>query len=178
MHPIKTLEDNTRLIEIYLLRVAAYENSPQHKLINSKRYPKGLYDSLDTQSVHYIIEEKGRIIAAARVSIVDNLRLIPYFELFQDLTISLDEPFWFYSKLVVHPDYRGQGIGEKVNKHILSSLDSKKAKTILFTAKTSKNQAFKDLGCSLIKTLDNIHHKAYPYDPEKKTSIFLKYIED
>jgi hypothetical protein len=98
--------DTTYLQEIYDLRVAAYEESPQAQFINRTIYPNGWSDSLDEHegSLHWVIFDKGAIIASARLTILQDIQ-----EVREDVPEHLlpeDRPFAYWSRLVVHKDYR------------------------------------------------------------------------
>ncbi len=108
----KLLADKSKLQEIYNLRVTAFEDSPKSCYVNRQTCPNGWFDQLDTQEQthHWVIEDGHKIVAAARVAILHNLNEI------EDLGAALDsyhipqkKPFAYFSRLVVHPQYRGQG---------------------------------------------------------------------
>jgi len=107
------LTDKCRLQELYDLRVTAYEQSPKSIYVNRQQFPNGLSDHLDERhtTLHWIIKDGNAIIAAARLAIINNLADI------KDLDEALDKyripenrPFAYYSRLVVHPDYRRAGL--------------------------------------------------------------------
>lgn len=108
------LVDRTRLPEIYHLRVFAWENSPSPASIDRKNYPNGFFDSLDKNAVHWVsYDDSGRIIAAARLAIIQNIEDLPYPRIFDHFELPPDRPFLLYSRLVIHPDYRKSGLKEK-----------------------------------------------------------------
>jgi hypothetical protein len=43
------LQDKTRLPEVFMLRVNAWENSPRSHVINSQKYPNGFLTTLKKQ---------------------------------------------------------------------------------------------------------------------------------
>jgi GNAT superfamily N-acetyltransferase len=113
----KILTDKARLQEIYDLRVVAWENSPLQKFVNREYFPNGWKDGLDERAIHWIVETEGKIIASARICLINNTNEIEdnvehvYFE---------GSPLAYFSRFVVHPDYRGKGIsyimdGARVN---------------------------------------------------------------
>jgi predicted GNAT family N-acyltransferase len=104
--PPQLLEDKSRLQEIYDLRVKAYENSPKFIYVNKEVFPNGWYDKLDerNETLHWIIEVDNKIIASARLAILDNIKDTN--EDFDKFEMPIERPFAYWSRLVVHPDYR------------------------------------------------------------------------
>jgi len=103
------LEDKSRLQEIFDLRVFAWENSPGADNVNSLKYPNGFSDDLEDISIHIISTNCfGKIIAAARLTVCDSLDQLPYPGIFKAYAhlMPKERPFLFYSRLVIHPDYR------------------------------------------------------------------------
>lgn len=100
------LTGKTRLQEIYDLRVIAYENSAQSDCINRKIYPNGWSDHLDEleNTIHWIVIDNGKIIASARLAILKNLHETK--EELGRFGLADNVPFAYWSRLVVHPDYR------------------------------------------------------------------------
>ena len=103
------LTDKTRLQEIYDLRVTAYENSPKSIHVNRKLFPNGWFDTLDPrdETLHWIIEEDSKIIASARLAICNNIKDTN--EEFDRFELPKERPFAYWSRLVVHPNYRSKG---------------------------------------------------------------------
>lgn len=120
------LEDKSRLQEIYNLRVFAWENSPGKENVNAEKYPNGYRDNLEDISIHIIsTNEIGEIIGAARLTVCDSLDQLPYpgiFKAYEHL-MPKERPFLFYSRLVIHPDYRKTGLRKifddfRIKKHM------------------------------------------------------------
>lgn len=112
------LIDKTRLPEIYRLRVLAWEHSERSAIINSTKFPEGWSDELDATASHFIVEDGGQIIAAARLNILNDICLLP--AIFQSAVdkqgIALTLPFAFFSRLCVHPDFRNQNLAAILDK--------------------------------------------------------------
>ena len=109
------LTDKTRLKEIYDLRVNVWENSGNNQVVNRHLFPNGWYDDLDDKAYHWIItNEEDEIIASARLNIFEHMEEFPYYESMKDLNIPKEAPFGFYSRLVVHPKYRGLKLSLKL----------------------------------------------------------------
>lgn len=116
----KLLKDKARLQEIYDLRVMAYENSPKSEFVNRQIFPNGLFDNLDERdkTLHWIIEDENKIIASARIAVCNNFEDlkndVPDF--LDNYKIPKSRPFAYYSRLIVHHEYRKFGFVNKLDK--------------------------------------------------------------
>lgn len=110
------LTDKSRLPEIYHLRVAAYENSPKSIFVNREIFPDGMSDELDERetTLHYIIKDNDKIVASARIAVLNDIKDID--EPVEENELPLGRPFAYYTRLVVHPDYRGLGLSAIMDK--------------------------------------------------------------
>lgn len=122
---LKLLSDKSQLQEIYDLRVSAYENSEQSVHVNKTLYPNGWSDDLDEKegAFHWVVMDNNKIVASARLVVIENLTETDgEFEDYAQL-IPLERPFVYWSRLVVDPNYRKQGIRielDKIRKFFLS----------------------------------------------------------
>jgi GNAT superfamily N-acetyltransferase len=107
------LTDKSRLNEIYALRTRAYEHSYKSVYVNSEVLQEGWKDDLDDMAIHWVVEQEGRIIASARLVILDDLEQTGEDILGFDLPHQ--RPFAYYSRLVVDPAVRGNGIGKAMD---------------------------------------------------------------
>lgn len=108
------LNDKSRLQEIYDLRVFAWENSPSPANINRENYPNGFFDKLDETAIHWVsFDADGKIIASARLAIINDVNELPYPQIFENVSLPAERPFLFYSRLVIHPEFRKCGLKEK-----------------------------------------------------------------
>ncbi|MFY9261934.1 MAG: hypothetical protein WAO71_15695 [Gallionella sp.] len=100
------LMDKSRLQEIYDLRVIAYENSSKFSYVNKRLFPDGWFDELDKldTTLHWIIEVDNIVIASARLAILDYIKDTHVD--FDKFELPSGRPFAYWSRLVVHPDYR------------------------------------------------------------------------
>jgi hypothetical protein len=100
------LTDKARLQEVYDLRVTAYENSPKSIYVNRQLFPIVWFDHLDQreEALHWIIEQENKIIAAARLVLLHDLKDTN--EDFDKFDLPPDRPFAYWSRLVVHPSHR------------------------------------------------------------------------
>lgn len=107
----RLLDDKSRLAEIYNLRVEAWQHSHNSKYVNKTIFPDGWYDDLDNTGFHWIITDiSNRIIGSARFNIVNDIVEIPNGEIFARFIKSFPSPLGFFSKLVIHPDFRKNGL--------------------------------------------------------------------
>src|SRR6185312_3881522 len=114
MTPI-LLTDKSKLQEIYDLRIIAYKYSTKAKYVNKEIFPNGWKDHLDeiNKTVHWIVADSGKIIAAARLSILDNTEQTG--ENFNKFILPSERPFAYWSRLVIHPNYRYSNIMMKLD---------------------------------------------------------------
>lgn len=109
------LTDTSRLQEIYDLRLNVWEHSGKSKFVNRKFYPNGWHDHLDGSAFHWIvINDQNKIIASARLNIFNSLEEFPYFLSVKNFSLPDVMPFAFFSRLVVHPQYRQNGLSRKL----------------------------------------------------------------
>jgi predicted GNAT family N-acyltransferase len=109
------LKDPSRLNEIYQLRVDVWERLANCEFVNRVLYPNGWSDELDKTALHWVITTaQNEIIAAARLNIFSSLDDFPYYSSVKQLSFPAAVPFAFLSRLVVHPDYRQQGLSRKL----------------------------------------------------------------
>lgn len=107
----KPLTCNSRLKEIYELRVTAWEHSASGSVINHQLFPNGWQDELDTNALHWIItSDQDKIIASARLNVFYRPEAFPYYPSLKQLPIPRQSSFGFCSRLVIHPEYRGLGL--------------------------------------------------------------------
>lgn len=108
------LSDKSRLQEIYDLRVNVWD-SEKNDFVNRRLYPNGWQDELDQSAFHWIIKnDQDQIIASARLNIFNSLRDFPYYTSVKHLAFPRKRPFAFYSRLVVHSQYRQNGLSRKL----------------------------------------------------------------
>lgn len=115
------LTDKSRLQEIYDLRVTAYEQSDYKEFINFNLYPDGWSDFLDDNSYHWIIEDDNKIVASARLTIINHFSdIIKLGNEIPETVVPKDRPFCLFSRLVVLNDFRGLGISRLLDQTRIS----------------------------------------------------------
>lgn len=95
-------------------------------------------DPLDEMAIHFVAKQEDQLVGAARLIVlnkdqISNIqRFAKYleFDFLQDLAF----PFGFFSRLVVHPDFRGQGIGRQLKERRLDFLRDHFVPTAILTS--------------------------------------------
>lgn len=101
------LTDSSRLHEIHKLRTAAWADLPSPTPIDDETFPDGFADPLDEKGIHWIsTDTDGKLIAAARVAILNDLRELPYPRIFEKFRLPQSRPFLLYSHRCTLPEYR------------------------------------------------------------------------
>jgi len=114
LHP-ELLTDAWRLHEIYDLRLNAWEHSGKNEFVNRQLYPNGWYDQLDGPAFHWVvINEQNKVIASARLNLFHSFEEFPYQQSVKHLLLPNALPFAFFSRLVVHPHYRQNGLSRQL----------------------------------------------------------------
>ena len=104
-----------RLQEIFDLRLDVWENSGNIEFVNRKLFPKGWYDELDETAIHWVIlNHQNQIVGSARLNIFYSLQESPYCASIKHLPFPAEVPFAFFSRLVVHPQYRQRGLSRQL----------------------------------------------------------------
>ena len=105
----------SRLKEIYNLRVDVWEHSGTSQFVNRRLYPDGWSDELDKTAWHWmIVNAEDKIIAAARMNLFTSFNQFPYYPSMKHIAFPHIFPFAFYSRLVIHPDYHGNGLSRQL----------------------------------------------------------------
>ncbi len=111
------LTDKSKLQEVYLLRVTAWEDSDKKHLINQHLLPNGWKDKLDNDAAHWVIVNKNNvIIASARLNVLDQISHISQYQDFCSADYSINNRFAYISRLVVRSDFRNLGLARMLDK--------------------------------------------------------------
>ncbi len=119
----RELDDNLRK-ELINLRLIAWDN----KLNDPSFKPFHLIDSLDEISMHFIIEDKNKLIGAARICLINSLKDIEEGIIYSSLNFKFSFPCAFIGKLVIHPDYQKKGLGTSLINSRMEYLKESKVK--------------------------------------------------
>lgn len=109
------LTSHSRLREIYDLRLEAWEGAGKSEVVNREFFPNGWVDELDESAFHWVtLNQKLEIVAAARLNLFPTLAEFPFCDSVQHLRLPVAVPFAFFSRLVVHPSYRNNGLSREL----------------------------------------------------------------
>lgn len=113
---LRILTDLSRLPEIELLRVAAWEASPRRGVVNAQLFPNGWGDSYDATGCHFIAtNDSGDIVGAARLHILDHVTALPHFSSIAAFGFPAETPIAYFSRVVVDPRYRGRRLSRELD---------------------------------------------------------------
>ena len=164
------LEDKSSLNEIFRLRVVAWENSHLAKYINSEWYPDGWVEDIDETSYHFVVKVRdAKIIAASRLSIIYDESVLGLG--LNDVQLPIGRPFAYWSRLVIHPDYRGNGIVKKMDHIRKKFLESTNCNFMIVCAdkervSSLRNQGFEEIG--------NVTHQYNLLSGKDYSSLLIK----
>jgi len=141
------------LQKIYHLRVLCHEHSGS-EFINRQLFPNGWADDLDEldTTIHWIIKEGERIAASARLCIVHHLDYAPLLH-FKGLALPKQRPFAYWSRLVVHPDYRKTNCTRQLDQVRKQYLTDHHIPFAVCLAAKHREQAIRRLGFEHIGTV-------------------------
>jgi predicted GNAT family N-acyltransferase len=117
--PLSHSQHQAELEQIYKLRLLCWEEYwPEVRT----KHSGGWFDDLDKTGQHFAIYSGTEIVAAARVSILEQVKDVPvsrYFdtEMYEGCKVGL------ISRNVVHPHYRGCGYSKMLDQKRLTYLD-------------------------------------------------------
>lgn len=174
----KLLKDKNRLNEIFLLRCLAWDSSPSSYAINFKKFPEGYKDNLEDNSLHYIVEnQENEIIAAARISIINEFEDLPYYKMFSLFNEwPPHRPFAFYSRLVIHPENRKIGLKEKLDQIRIKYLKKTKIAFSVATASERRAEDLRIYGFKAVAEFKDKPEEDFPFKERKILMLELKAI--
>ncbi|MBI9066877.1 MAG: GNAT family N-acetyltransferase [Salinivirgaceae bacterium] len=122
--------------------------------INKDFFAKGYWiDELDKSSDCWIIKYEDKIVASGRLSIHFTLESIPWYDKIPKKAMAeLKLPIASINRLVVHPDFRKNGLSKPLDEiRIMTAKENKELKTIIAEPVVSRfevleEQGFKDYG--------------------------------
>lgn len=167
------LTDNSRLQEIYNLRVDVWGHYEKSQLVNRKLFPDGWRDGLDENGFHWIItNEDDKIIAAARLNIFNSLEEFPYFSNIKHLPLPESSPFAFYSRLVIHPGYRGEGRSFQLAKSRMRFCEARKINwSQVYITNEQIKRRFMEMNFHIIGQAEINYHK---FTPAHSVNVFIQ----
>ena len=169
---VSLTRNKEELKEIYQLRVACYEATAYADKINAKQYPNGYQDSLDSSAHHFIVKHEGKILAASRLCLVENIQEIPFSELFSGIESLPTGPVWFFSRLAVRYEYRGKGLKNLLDQARISFLQKQPNKCpVLMIAKSWRISSLEKLGARVLGKVHIGNSSEYPFATDEPTYI-------
>lgn len=156
------LTDPSRLQEIYDLRVDVWERSGKSDIVNRRLFPKGWSDPLDDTALHWVINDSSnKIIAAARLNVFQNTGEFPYHASIKHLALPHAMPFAFYSRLVIHPEYRGMGLSSQLAISRMLFCEEKEIRWMqVFITNEHILHLFERLNCRIVGQAEVSYHKS------------------
>ena len=143
---------SAQLAEIYQLRVAAWK---PNSYFDVAQFPDGLFDSLDPTAHHWIMEDAGRIVAAARVAIVKRLTDIPNWQLFGSCELPDISPLAYLSRLAILPIYQRQGWSRQFDQIRLAFIDKARIPCTICWSEKHRIEALQSQGFSVVGLVDS-----------------------
>jgi len=143
------LKEKERLIEIYKLRVKAWQS---YGIITPQTYPNGYTDVLDTDGLHWVIQSENKVIGSARLNILFEPNSLPYPKTFKRvIDFDTDSPFIFYSRLVIDPEYQGNNYSALLDEARINFIKKQTGiKKIIATAGEKRAKKLKCYGFNIL----------------------------
>ncbi len=117
------------------------------EVFDDEAFPQKLWlDELDESASHWIVFDKNKIIASARLGIYSSYDETPYMKKMEPYKPYLELPIASLNRLVVHIDYRGRKIGRMLDAVRIKEAERLKAKTIVGQAVYSRIKALQKFG--------------------------------
>lgn len=167
------LTDKSRLQEIYDLRVDIWESSEKSRIVNRRLFPNGWHDELDENAFHWVMfNEQNKIIAAARLNVFNSIKEFPYYSDIKHLSLPNTKPFAFYSRLVIHPEYRGEGRSFQFADSRMRFCETRKVRWAQVYINNERiKKLFGGLGFQIIGQAEVNYHR---FTPPHSVNVFLK----
>lgn len=125
----KVLNFENEHLEILKLRQLSWRKNPTGKIVEVDA--EGDRED-DIRDVHYGIYKGVFLVAALRMGIFSQIEKTPYYNRFEDMKDKFTlKPFGALNRLVVHPDYRNEGLGLMVMNGMAEEAKKKGVKTLL-----------------------------------------------
>ncbi len=135
--------DHAEMAEIGRLRIQVWAGEAD---VNPQSLgPEPWIDPIDNGACQWTARDGRRLAAAARMSVHDDPESIPYHAAFQD-RLTGPGPYGAMNRLVVHPDYRGQGLAHQLDCLRLRQASLLGARQVVVVASGRRVQALEALG--------------------------------
>ena len=143
---IVRVTDLSILRQIGLLRADVWQNE---KPTMSPLSENGIWlDELDRYEhmTQYAVLHKGKVVAAARLSLHDRSVVVPYADEFAPYDLCLGNLYGYISRLVVHQDFRGQGLARRLDMLRLHDAAAHGANVVIALALPYRVEPLKKIG--------------------------------
>ncbi len=122
-----------------------------------------IQDKLDESdlSIHWGVFNDHELIASCRVSILSTIEQLPYKDIFKDLDLLFSHNFAFYSRLVIHPDYRKKGLAKELDEIRVNELKNQNVKLALATARDWRLNYLIGEGWKMVKPVEEEYVEKY-----------------
>ena len=150
----KGRDDPEALMEVESFRLGVWEEILDHKAA-SERFS---LDQFDYDSWHFLHMNKGCIIGCGRLIIADSELHVPDLCSFKPYLNRMRYPLGVMNRLVVHQDYRGNGVAHNINRQRVSFACERSVADIWIEVQAQRCQTmerfgFEQMGPSLDKTI-------------------------
>ena len=149
---VKLLTDKSRINEIVECRLMAWRETKYAQLVDDNNFLEFMNDDKEDDH-HFIIEDEGKIIAIARIQIMNDIGNLP--PVFKNFQLPKERPFGDYERVATHPDYRGLGLVHLIDDFVLKFAKEIGLPFITAYVLTQRDKTFIRLGYKQIGTIDN-----------------------
>jgi GNAT superfamily N-acetyltransferase len=123
------VRDQSVLQEIFALRIIAWrEQATIPACVNTWT------DATDQIAYHWAVFQRGKLAAAACLSIHVNTRDLPDAEIYRGVPLDAPPPIGSMNRCVVHPDFRRRGLATVLDKTRIEKARSLRCQTIVVAA--------------------------------------------
>lgn len=128
-------------------------------------------DKLDAKAYHFIIRNKGTMMASARLTVHMNLSEVPAAAVYRDLAIQALPPIGAFGRSVVVSAFRAQGVGALLDLARFRKAKQIGCKTLITYAHPNRVEMLTLLGFEII---GDANMSAYPGWPAELKRVALK----
>lgn len=136
------------LNQIGLLRLQVWQNTGF--AMSTQIDPNGWFDAIDERSMHFAILKNKKVIASSRLTTYQTIQETSYPEWFTGLAKNPSPPIAFISRLVVDPEFQGQGLGDNLDARCIALARQQDAGSVLCDVPEYRISALQRRGFELI----------------------------
>ena len=137
---------------------------------DASAFPEGLWiDELDKTATHWLVFDKEKIVASARLGVYNSYETTPYMSIMQPYKSLLKLPIASLNRLVVHKDYRRNHIAQLLDEARVNEARKNGAKTVVGQAVSYRIKGLQALGFKYIADIGRI--KEFP---KTELSLLIK----